>query len=309
MNQDDRKKAIRKFSIIYVVSLVVIAIAAWLLFHTPVWVYKSAIRGFANAQEEQNQLQKKVDGITSNLQKISQADQAYLSSTNDIEKGGLQANVQEYQKNISDALVSVKNDSAGFTSQVAKKSSFNYVVAYNSILAYRNTLASLQKSLAEKGGDAAELLKVQGQLQNANAQLEICKISLAARPQAAAPPPSGGGGGGGGGGNKANEEKLQKQLDEAQANLAACLKAKGATVAPPPSTNLSETAKATLLYESGEDLVNTAAKTKNLLERRGILSAARMIFQKSQGAYPDPDKVKKAIQQIDSDLKRLSNMG
>lgn len=307
MNQTERKNAIRKFALIYGLSLVVVVIAAWLLFHTPVWVYKSAIRGFANAQDEQSQLQKKVESITTNLQKISQADQAYLSSTNDIEKGGLQANVQEYQKNISDALVSVKNDSASFNSQIAKKSSFSYIVAYNSILAYRNTLASLQKSLAEKGGDAAELLKVQGQLQNANAQLEICKISLAARPQAAAPPSSGGSGGGGG--NKANEEKLQKQLDEAQANLAACIRTKGATVAPPPNTNLSETAKATLLYDSGEDLMNTAAKTKNLLERRGILSAARQILQKSQGAYPDPDKVKKAIQQIDSDLKRLSNMG
>src|SRR6186713_506570 len=212
MNQAERTAAIRKFILIYCLSLLLVAALAWLLFHIPVGVYKSAIRGFATQQDEQSQLVKKIDGITGNVQRISQADQAYLSSSNDIEKGTLLANLQEYLKNINDALVSVKNDTAAYSSTISKKASFNYIIAYNSILAYRNTLSSLQKSLAEKGGDAAELLKLRSQLEGVNTQLEICKISLAARPNN--PPPTvAGASGGGGGGNKANEEKLQKQLD------------------------------------------------------------------------------------------------
>jgi hypothetical protein len=52
-----------------------------------------------------------------------------------------------------------------------------------------------------------------------------------------------------------------------------------------------------------------AGKTKNLIERRGILSAAKQLLQKSSDAYPDKEKLNKTIIQIDAELKKLSNMG
>ncbi len=305
VNQTERTRAINKFLLGYGCSLLVVLLCAWLLFHIPTGVFRNIIQNYKTEEEEQMKLVNKIDGITVNVKNIAQTDQSYQSSTNDIEKGSLLANLQQYQKDINDALVEVKNDSASFNSAITKKNAYNYIVAFNSILAYRNTLADLQKSLAEKGGEAAELLRVKTMLETCNTQLELYKTLAAANKPAPAPAPAPSPGGGGSG-NKAKEEALQKQLDQAMADLTACQKAKGAA---PPTTNLDEAKKAAVMFDMGQDLYNTASKTKNLIEKRGILSAAKMVFQKSQDAYPDPDKVKKAIMQIDAELKRLSNIG
>lgn len=307
-NQQARTRSVNKFLLIYGLSLLIVILCAWFLFNTPAGLFKAAILNYKVTEDEQTKLVNKVDGITANLKNIAQADQTYLSSTNDIEKGGLQASLQEYQKRINDALVEVKNDSSGFVSVISKKSSYNYITAFNAILTYRNTLASLQKMLAEKGGEAAELVRVRSMLETCNSQLDLYKALAAAKPAPAAPPPSSGGGGSSGKDKEALQQ-LQQQLDQSKADLTACLKAKGTATPVVSSVNFDEASKATVLFEAGENLYTTASKTKNLIEKRGILSAAKSIFEKSQGAYPNPDKVKKNITQIDAELKRLSNIG
>jgi hypothetical protein len=308
VNQPERSAAINKFVGLYSFSLLLVIIAAYFLFNTPAGIFKNKIQLYKATENEQGQLLNKIESMTANLKNIIRADEKYLSSTNEYEKGGLLGNLQEYQKNINDALVNLKNDSSSFSSPVSKQDSYNYISAFNAIVAYRNTITALQKTLEAKGGDASELLKMKSQLDLCNQQLEICKI-LASKP-AAAPPaaPSGGGGGG----NAAKETELQRLLDKCQGDLAACQKAKAGTVVPVPIEPINgsnESKKALVLYEAGEDMYSMAEKTKNLIERRGILSAAKQLFQKSSIAYPDKDKLNKTINQIDAELKKLSNMG
>jgi len=307
LNRPARSSAINKFFGFYVLSLLAVILATYFLFNTPSAIFKNKIRIYKNTEDEQGQLLNKIGSMTANLKNIIQTDEKYLSSTNEYEKGGLLSNLQEYQKNINDALVNLKNDSLSFSSPVSKKDSYNYISAFNAIVAYRNTITSLQKTLEGKGGDASELLKMKSQLDLCNQQLEICKM-LTSKPAAAVPvAPSGGGGG-----NNAKEAELQRLLDKSQADLAACQKAKAGTVVPvpiEPANGSNESRKASVLYEAGLDLYTMAEKTKNLIERRGILSAAKQLLQKSGIAYPDKDKLNKTINQIDAELKKLSNMG
>ena len=306
VNQSARSSAINKFFGFYAISLLAVILAAYFLFNTPAGIFKNKIQKYKSTEAEQNNLLNKIDRMTGNLKNIIHTDEKYLSSNNEYEKGSLLSNLQEYQKNINDALVNLKNDSSSFLSQVSKKDSYNYINVFNAIIAYRNTITSLQKTLEGKGGDASELLRMKSQLDLCNQQLEICKM-LAAKPAPAAPAPSGGGGG-----NNAKETELQRSLDKCQADLAACQKKTG-TIVPvsvePAGNSKNEDKKSLVLFEAGQDLYTMAGKTKNLIERRGVLSAAKQLLQKSSIDYPDKDKLNKMINQIDAELKKLSNMG
>jgi hypothetical protein len=300
VNQSARAAAIRRFLLIYGISLLAILACAWVIFVIPSGLFKETIQKYKATEQEQTQLVGRIDGMTINLKNIMQTDQAYLSSSNEIEKGTLLANLQEYQKKINDALVDVKNDSARLISVNSKKDAYNYIIAFNAILSYRNTLSSLQKTLAEKGGEIAELVKVQSQLETCQSQLDLFK-ALAAQ-KAAPPPPSGGGGGGKG---KEKEAELQRQLDDCRADLDMCVKTKGSAI-PPVVTD--EAKKAVVYFEAGESLYTTASKTKNLIEKRGILMSAKLMYDKAK-AGSTAEKAKKQIEQIDAELKRLRNIG
>jgi hypothetical protein len=306
-NQPARSSAINQFLGLYVLSIVAVIIGAYFLFNTPAGLFKNQIQSYKNSELEQDLLLNKVTEMTSNLKNIALADQNYLSSTNDIQKGNLQTNLQEYQKTVSDALSDIKNDSAKLSSWLARKDSYNYIVAFNAISDYRNTILALQKTLQEKGGDATELLKTKASLDACSAQLEIYKTLAASKPAAPAVVPVSGGGGG----SNAKEAQLQQQLDKAQVDLAACQKAKAGSAAAVPvqTANFDEGKKAVVLFEAGQDLYNKAETTKNPIEKRGILFSAKQIFEKSKPAYPDADKLNKTILQIDTELRKLSNMG
>ncbi|HTF29880.1 MAG TPA: hypothetical protein VK625_13595, partial [Flavitalea sp.] len=224
VNQSARSSAINKFFGFYAISLLAAILAAYFLFNTPAGIFKNEIQKYKSTEAEQSNLLNKIDRMTGNLKNIIHTDEKYLSSNNEFEKGSLLSNLQEYQKNINDALVNLKNDSSSFLSLVSKKDSYNYINVFNAIIAYRNTITSLQKILEGKGGDASELLRMKSQLDLCNQQLEICKM-LAAKPAPAAPAPSGGGGG-----NNAKETELQRSLDKCQSDLAACQKKTGTIV-------------------------------------------------------------------------------
>lgn len=308
VNEQARSSAINKFFGFYALSLLAVAITTYFLFNSPAGIFRNMIKQYKRTEDEQGRLLNKIERMTGNLKHIIHTDEKYLSSTNDYEKGTLLSNLQEYQKNINDGLVNLKNDSSSFSSSLSKKESYNYISVFNAILSYRNTINSLQKTLEGKGGEASELLRLKSQLDLCNQQLEICKL-LAAKPAPAAPAPAGGGGGGG---SSAKEAELQKVIDKCQADLATCQKAKSGTIPCPPiepTGSSNENKKSLVLFEAGEDLYTMAGKTKNLIERRGILSATKQLLQKLSAIYPDKEKLNKMIIQIDAELKKLSNMG
>jgi len=173
----------------------------------------------------------------------------------------------------------------------------------------------LEKSLQDKGGDASELLKTRSSLDACNVQLEIYKQTAANKPAPVPRTPQGGSAAQGGNATKdaqtAKEAQLTQQLEKCQADLAACQKTKTTAVVTPVHMGgaTDEQKKASFLFDAAEDLYKRAEGTRNLIERRGILSSARLLFERSRPAYPDADKVNQAINQIDMELKRLVNMG
>ncbi|MBS1948754.1 MAG: hypothetical protein JST47_13405 [Bacteroidetes bacterium] len=308
VNKSARNAAIGKFIGIYGLSLVAVIVCAYFLFNVPAGIFKNKIELYKTTEDEQTNLMNKIDGATTSLNNLVQADKNYASSTNDIEKGNLQTQANQYQKGISNVISELQSDSTSFISPISRKNSYNYAIAFNTILSYRNAIGQLQSSLLAKGGDAAALVKAQSDLQACNTQLAIAKLAAAASAKPA--PPSGGGGGSMT--NNAKEAQLQAQLAKAQEDLEACKRDKLALQSAQPSgktSNLSESQKATLLFETGQALYEKAEGTKNLIERRGILSSAKDVLEKSSPSYPDGDKVNKILKKVDNELKKLSNMG
>jgi hypothetical protein len=186
VNQPARKAAITRFLILYGVSLLAIVVCAWIILSIPNDLLHKTIEGYKSTEQEQTKLTSKIEGMITNLKSIITADQAYINTSNEIEKGGLMTNLQEYQKKINDALVEVKNDTATLISPISKKNANSSIVAFNAILSFRNTLTALQKSLQERGGDAEQLIKLQSELDKCNSQLDIYREMAAAKP----PPPA-----------------------------------------------------------------------------------------------------------------------
>lgn len=307
INKEERGRAIQKFIGIYGGSLIVVIIISYFLFSVPAGIFKDKIEEFKTAEKEQAGLMSKIDAATTGLTNLVQTDKNYLSSTNDIEKGNLQTQSNQYQKDIGNFIAEVQKDSSSFISPIARRNSYNYVTAFTTILSYRNTITQLQGSLLAKGGDANELLKLQAALQACNTQLEIAKLAAITN---ARPAPSAGGGGGAS--NSGKEAQLQAQLQKVQDDLELCKREKLALQSARPSGNtgnMTEVQKASLLFETGEELYNKAQKTKNLIERRGILSSAKEVFEKSGPNFPDGAKMKEWMKKIDTELRRLSNMG
>src|SRR5580700_9074079 len=127
INLQARKSALNKFFAVFGLSLIVVVIASYFLFNTPAGIYKSEVKMYKGTEAEQEQLLNKIEGMIGNVKNITQADQNYLNSNNDIEKGSLQSNLQEYQRHVIDGLVDIKNDSSKLASLVARKDSYNYI--------------------------------------------------------------------------------------------------------------------------------------------------------------------------------------
>jgi hypothetical protein len=310
INQPARSSAIGRFVGLYSISLLFVVIVAYFLFNTPASLFKNQIAGYKNTQGEQSQLLERVGGMTANLKNIAQADLSYQSSNNDIEKGSLITNMEEYKQGILDGVQEIRNDSAKMTSNLAKLDAFNYTTTFNSVIAYRNTIAYLQKTLQDKGGAANELIQTKAELEQTKTQLDVYKAMAANnKPAPAVVPVPTGGGGGGGGGSSAKEAQMQQALDKCQVDLANCLKAKPSTVSQAPAPVMDEGKKAVVLFEAGQDLYNKAEATKSPIEKRTVLSCSRQILEKAKPAYPDADRINKMINQIDQELRKLSNIG
>lgn len=308
VNQSERNSAIYRFLGLFGLAIVAVFAFAFTLFNTPASLFKTKFQFFRNSAEEQDRLLSKADRMTVNLTNLLQTDKTYSSSSNEIEKANLQSRINEYQKNISDGLVELQNDSVNYASSAAKKDAYNYITAYNTILIYKSLNNSLQNSLATKGANAAELGKVNADLQACKLQLGIATLAASNANRAPANQPAGGGGGG----SSAKETQLQQALDKCQADLAASIKSKTGNVTPvvqQQPANFDDRNKAMVLFDAAQDLYNNAEKTKIPIEKRTILNSAKFLFQKSSAAYPEPDKVKKAIIQIDTELYQLAHMG
>ena len=306
-NQPERRSAIYRFILVSALTLAVVVLCTYYLFNTPAAILQQRLQIFSDADKEHEVLTGKVAIMVRNLQSVTETDKTYFSSTNDIEKGSLLSNLQQNEKVIADGLADIKRDSFQFS--LNRKDCLHTIDAFNAILAYRNTINSLEKSLQDKGGDASELLKTRSSLDACNVQLEIYKQMAANKP--ATEPRALQGGNAAKEAQSAKEAQLTQQLEKSQADLAACQKARTAVVATPIHTGgaTDEQKKASFLFDAAEDLYKKAEGTRNLIERRGILSSARLLFERSRSGYPDVDKVNQAINQIDMELKKLVNMG
>jgi hypothetical protein len=94
LNKPARTASMRKFFVLYALSLSVITLCAYFIINTPVALLKKQLYNLKSSFTKLDTLLNKVEKINSNLQGIKQVDKSYLNTTNEIERGSIIANLQ-----------------------------------------------------------------------------------------------------------------------------------------------------------------------------------------------------------------------
>lgn len=224
INQADRTAATRQFLVFYIVSLLVVLGAAYLLFSAPSQLLKEENDRFKATMNEQARIIERLETMNRTLRDIETTDQSLATATSDVAKADGIRRAQEQSANVQTALYEVKRDSAMLADEISKRLSHAIVTSFDALLTYRNTIGILREANLQNGNSTAEIERLSADLRAANQQVSMLQALLASKP-------SGGGGGGapaaprptaaapaaGGGVSPAIVEDLRFQLDLARA--------------------------------------------------------------------------------------------
>ncbi len=324
LNQSARSTAINRFIGIYSLSLLLVLLIAYILFKTPVSIFKTNLKEYEASQTEQERLLSQAGALTGNLKNIEQADKDYLNTNNDLTRGDLKKNFQQYEKNISDKLVDIKRDTAQLISPLTKKSSYNYIAAFDAILTYRNSIDFLRNTLEDKKIDVGMIEKTNTQLSVLTRENEMLKIQLAAK--GSSTPAPGPGPNTGGGSNNAAMVQLQKELSQCRADmenlkkqpnndatavqlqkeLSQCridlenLKKQRAN-----DVDITEAKKAEVLFNAADELMQIAQASNYVPKKKYMFEAAKQLYEKVRVTYQQPAAVSSKLSQITAELRKL----
>ena len=125
-----KKAAIRRFILLYSFSLLIIFSAVYFLFNTPASLFKKSMQQHQTEQAEEGELLKKVDAITTNINKTMETDRNYQVAMNIADKEKYKEMLGEYKNEISTTLTDIENDSANRKSSFPRRNANNYLFLF-----------------------------------------------------------------------------------------------------------------------------------------------------------------------------------
>ena len=312
-----KKTALSKFILLYAISLLIIISVVYFLFNTPASLFKKSMQQYKTEQNEENELLKKVDAITTNINKTMEADRNYQVATNVTEKEKYKEMLGEYKNEISTTLTDIENDSANRKSSFPVRNANNYLFLFRTFMEYRdafsNDFAALEsrKDLPAHFRIALDSLRacqmqreyiktqlIQVSTQNTDIGLQASKnLNAEAAIKAA---------------NEKSIDELQNKLRQAQAEISNLKQQK--TTAPPTASqttaeNITEQQMASLLTDAGKKIYTQALQGKNFkggtIEQRAYFACARQIFEEAKTHLNNAD-IDNYLKNIEGQLKKLS---
>jgi hypothetical protein len=303
-----RRKAIYRFLGLFACSLLLVLIGSYFLFNTPAQIYKEKIQSYKHSEVEQSQLLTRVSGVTSDINQLVDGDKNFLNSANDLEKQNFETKINEYKANIITGVSAIKNDSAVSSSSEVKAYAHHYSSSYNTILLYYNVICDLRNQILQKGGDAAELLKVKEDLRACKADLDNAKLlsMLNNKPAQAQPQP-------GGGASKASADKIneleeevkkyKKQADDCTQQLNA--KSAEPVTQSPVAGPLTKTQVSGVLSNTAFQIYNQANTLKlNTIEQKSYLACAKEVFLAAK-EKDDNQRIEDMLTKITAQISKL----
>jgi preprotein translocase subunit YajC len=314
---ETRTSVIRKFVLLYSLSLVAIFLVVYFLFNTPAAIFKKSMQQYQHSEMEEGQLLKQIDGITTSVNNTIEADRNYKVAINVADKEKYKEVLGEYTNEISTALTEIENDSTSRKSSFSRRNANNYLFLFRTFLEYRDAFSNDFATLESRKDLPSQFRTALDSLRTYQAQREYLKtqiteannknneIVLQATKNLNAD-----------GASKATYEKtiddLQNKLRQAQTELNNLRqqKAGGAqTSSQTAEANLNDQQMASLLANAGKKIYSQALQGKNFkggtIEQRAYFACARQIFEDAR-SHADNDDITTYLKNIDVQLKKLS---
>lgn len=171
INEVARKKATKRFVIIYGLSLSTVLLVSYFLFSSPVKVLKDDVKTHSVFKSQHDALMHKLNAIS---QKNSQLFK--VRSQNSYPDKGIDSLDAEYKKEISKLLVDLKSYSDKETIPQVKEDLNNYLSAYTAVLHFHENKSEHLPSEDVKGGNVTP-----AEPRNGNEPDEISKLAFVIR--------------------------------------------------------------------------------------------------------------------------------
>ncbi|UOQ55539.1 hypothetical protein [Hymenobacter cellulosivorans] len=295
LNQAERTTRLWKFTLLYLLALIIPVGAAYFLFSDGTVAAENARlkQELNQTKDEQRRLLTQMDTLTKHLQRIDFTDRQLRSESNDLVVGELNKRAQDYLNSIALSLNELRRDSAKMQTVANKRIAQNVLRDFDLFRNNRSTIDFLRQSLDKRGIDVSGKEQLAAELAQTKQLLATYQAAAANRP---APMPSGGGGGGGGGssggggGGGLRAAELQRNLLDAQQQVslledkvtfanADCLRLRAAAVGGKRRREMLEQARKSYLTilqnPSSNDMKETVEKMVEVIDqelKKGIFN-------------------------------------
>ncbi|GHB52032.1 hypothetical protein [Persicitalea jodogahamensis] len=232
LNQRTRTSFIGRFVGVYAFSLVFPILGVWMLLRVPGSVSDSERDRYRQIVETQRPLVVDTDTMGSLVKQLIRYDGAYSSSSDAMARAEAQTQLVSLENRINNLMAHIKAVDIRADDEHNKALSAGIASLSEGLVTYRQTIAELRRTLAEKGIDMQMVNDLRNQVNMKDLEIRGLERQVAAAPR--------GGGGGGGGGADPTARELQAKLNIAQRNLDDCLKKGGGNSAGPDPAALAQ---------------------------------------------------------------------
>jgi hypothetical protein len=308
---------LRKFILLYGLSLAVIFGVVYFAFNTPASLFKKSIQQYKTAQLEQGALLDQTDAITTYMNKIIETDHSYQLAVSVPDKEKLKETLGSFTNEISTALQDFENDSASRRTDFSKRHANHYMFMFRNFLEYRDAFSNDFAALESRKDLPLQFKIALDSLRSSQMQREYLKSLLAqsgSRTTSTVQPVSSSPSGNDAAIRAANErqiDELQNRLRQSQIELTNCnqQKASISQSVSQAATDLPQQQMASLLTDAGKKIYSQALQGKNFkggtIEQRAFFACARQVFEEAKSHYASAD-IDTYLRNIDAQIKKLS---
>ena len=202
LNKQERSSAFTKFLGVYILSLALPLVGCFLFLTVPGSSLKKENEALKATIEEQKNLLVKMDTLSTQALTLLRIDQEYGKASDDIAKATNKTLSEGQENAINGTLFSIKQDSAKLIAPANKQIAAHLLNTFNTLITYRNTIASQRDVLVSKNLDDGAIVDLSSKNKELEQKLSDreMKISLLEMSIKQAGGTGGGGGGGSGSG-------------------------------------------------------------------------------------------------------------
>lgn len=298
INVSERSNAIVKFSLFYVVTVILALLAFAFFLYVPDNALKAENLNVNQFMKEQKKLVVVIDSMGNQLKGLETLDASLSKQGDEFDQAQSMRRINEFEDHIQSIIYQTKRDSSSLAFQSNKVMATGIINSLDAFLTYRNTIGLLRQTIKEKGINMEQIEDLNNKLKEAESQLETYKIIAASKS---------GDGGGSGKPDTKEIEKLQTQLKDCEAQLKlAQSQGKDPVDVSAYEVKIAELQAKVAMAKGYCDESKAESRIINCNQRKALYQSALVVFKEYQNSNVESVK-KEASQKITEITAKLKN--